>query len=204
MGQFFNLPNLVTMTGIAAGVGCALSAAAGAVPGALALLIVAGICDLFDGLLARRVVLTDQARLFGARLDSIADMASFGLAPSVLLYAAGLQSPLEVLLLILFTGCAAWRLAYFDTVGMTTTGTTSYYTGLPTTYVALVLPLMLLSGFLGAATMRVIAIVTAVTLAAAMVSSVKIPKPRGIWYLLFPLLAVVLLVVYVSLADRWG
>lgn len=77
------LPNLVTFTGLV----CAFSAVV------LALheeLTVAGVCiligyllDALDGALARRL---GVASAFGLQLDSLVDIVTFGVAPSVLVY----------------------------------------------------------------------------------------------------------------------
>lgn len=47
------------------------------------LIIAAAVCDLFDGLAARAL---DARSEFGKNLDSLADMVSFGVAPSIILF----------------------------------------------------------------------------------------------------------------------
>lgn len=53
------------------------------------LIILAGFFDLLDGMMAR---LTNGSSVFGVELDSLADIVSFGVAPSFMIYVFGLSS----------------------------------------------------------------------------------------------------------------
>ena len=48
-------------------------------------LIVSGICDLFDGTIARRCKRTKEEKAFGIELDSLVDVSSFIALPLVIL-----------------------------------------------------------------------------------------------------------------------
>ncbi len=69
--------------------------------------------DLFDGRVAR---LTRTQSEFGRQLDSLADLVSFGTAPTVLVYAWGLHrfGLTGLVLAFAYTACAATRLARFN------------------------------------------------------------------------------------------
>ncbi len=205
MLRFWNRANALTIAGLAAAVTGAGCAAEGRLAAANVCLVLSGLCDLFDGFLARRLVRSDEEKTFGARLDSVVDGCMFGVAPTVLLLASGMASVPERALLAFFAACAAWRLAYFDTVGLTAAieGDARFYTGLPTTFVALVLPVALLAGFLGALPLRIAANAAALGLALAMVSPLRIPKPGGKWYAVLLLLAIAMIGVYGALAGRY-
>jgi CDP-diacylglycerol---serine O-phosphatidyltransferase len=182
MLSFMNAANAVTLVGVAAGVVGIVLSSQGHVPWAALALIVSGYCDGFDGMLARRLTnRTDEQKAFGAHMDTIHDACAFGMAPVALLHAAGMKTPLEVAALVLFSCCAVWRLAYFDTVGLKEEpGGTRSFTGLPTTFTALVIPAALLAGLSGdAKVLRIAANVAAVGMAVAMVSPVRVPKPGG-------------------------
>jgi CDP-diacylglycerol--serine O-phosphatidyltransferase len=206
--RFLNAANAVTLCGLAAAVFSALLAAEGRLPAALIALIVSGLCDLFDGFVARKLQRTDEEKAFGAHLDSAVDACSFAVAPAVLLWGLGLRSAPERALLVFFACCAVWRLAYFDTVGLAPGDdpgrAAKYYTGVPTTYTALVLPLAALAGFAGAGALRVAAGAAALGLALAMVSPFKIRKPGGAWYAIFLALAVVMIGVYAACGARFA
>jgi len=77
------------------------------------LIVVAGFFDLLDGLLAR---LTDAEGPFGVQLDSLSDIVSFGVAPSVLVYAYALDvyAPLGTIVAALPALCGSVRLARYN------------------------------------------------------------------------------------------
>jgi CDP-diacylglycerol---serine O-phosphatidyltransferase len=197
--HFMNAANAITLLGACAGLAAAILAVQGKLPFALCAFAIAGLCDLFDGLVARKLTRTDEQKAFGARLDSLCDACVFGALPPFLFYAAGMTTPAELGVLAAFLCSAVWRLAYFDTVGLTD----GSYRGLPTTFVALVVPLAFLAGFDGASTLRVAANASAAALAVAMVAPFKLPKPGGVFYVIFPLLAIGVVVTYLSLGGRY-
>jgi CDP-diacylglycerol--serine O-phosphatidyltransferase len=196
MSRFIDAANLLSLAGLSAAVLSALLAANGRVRFAIVALSVSGLCDLFDGALARRLDRSPQAKQFGAALDLVVDGCSFGIAPAVLLNGVGLRSAPEIALLVAFVCCAAWRLAYFETVGLVLEQDVRYYHGLPTTFVALIVPLACLAGFYGEAPLRVAAALAAGGLALAMVSPVRIPKPTGRVLLAFPVIGVIFILTF--------
>jgi CDP-diacylglycerol--serine O-phosphatidyltransferase len=98
--------------------------------GAFALLLLALACDLADGAIARR----QRASPFGADLDSLADVVSFGVAPAVLGFTLGLRGVWDVVVLCAFVCCGASRLARFNVSHerlSAGTGKVRYYEGTP-------------------------------------------------------------------------
>ncbi len=77
------------------------------------LIILAGLFDLLDGMAAR---LTRGASLFGAELDSLCDVVSFGVAPAYLIYARILEGSgmFGLMISALPVMCSAVRLARFN------------------------------------------------------------------------------------------
>lgn len=77
------------------------------------LIVLAGLFDALDGLMAR---LTDSVSLFGVELDSLSDVVSFGVAPAYLVYAYGLAEfgVLGMIVASLPAVCGAVRLARFN------------------------------------------------------------------------------------------
>jgi CDP-diacylglycerol--serine O-phosphatidyltransferase len=101
--------------------------------GAASLLIAGSVVfDIADGAVAR---LVGAVSPFGLQFDSLADLVSFGLAPSLLVFAlfsAG-RDDLDALAWIacfLWVACAAIRLARFNTT-IDPTADKRYFTGLP-------------------------------------------------------------------------
>jgi CDP-diacylglycerol--serine O-phosphatidyltransferase len=188
--RFFDLANAISLVALLSAAACCWCSISRVPAFGVVALIVSGLADLLDGQVARRLARNDEQRRFGQRVDSLVDVCSFGLAPAALLYAIGLGEPLDLALLGAFLCCAAWRLAYFDTVGMETEGATRYFTGLPTTYVALVLPLVFLTVFAGKFWLLASLRVATFMLAIAMVSPFRCRKPGLIVYAFFLLLAI--------------
>lgn len=100
------------------------------------LIVLAGIFDALDGAMAR---LTNSSSEFGVELDSLADVVSFGAAPSFILYTAFFHEwgTAGVVLASLPALCGALRLARFNVqlVGFDK----DYFRGLPIPSAALVL-----------------------------------------------------------------
>ncbi len=121
------LPNLVTLGSLLCGVAAIMLATAEHFTPAAVVVLAAGALDLVDGALAR-LLPGDEG--FGATLDSVADIVSFGVAPALLLY-EGYLHPWPVLGWAVaggFVGCGAWRLARF-----TVAAKGPYFQGLPIT-----------------------------------------------------------------------
>lgn len=113
------LPSLLTLGNLLCGFHAVYFASKGTGEGYVAgawLVFCAMVFDAVDGKLAR---LTGASSRFGAELDSLADMVSFGVAPAFLVAAlsasAGLRHPRLVWLsCLVFAVCAALRLARFN------------------------------------------------------------------------------------------
>src|SRR5687767_3540938 len=67
--------------------------------------------DVFDGKVARS---RQQHSALGRELDSLADVISFGVAPAVLGFAAGLRGGWDAVILVYFVCCGVSRLARFN------------------------------------------------------------------------------------------
>jgi CDP-diacylglycerol--serine O-phosphatidyltransferase len=106
------LPNLITFGNLLCGVAAIMLAMDRHFILAPALICTAGILDVMDGALARRLRGHDP---FGEALDSLADIISFGIAPALIVYQRFLH-PWPVLGWIVagtYVVCGAWRLARF-------------------------------------------------------------------------------------------
>ncbi len=77
------LPNLLTTTALFSGFFAIISAMEGRFEQAAIAILIAMVFDGLDGRVAR---LTNTQSKFGAEYDSLADMVSFGLAPSLVMY----------------------------------------------------------------------------------------------------------------------
>ncbi len=98
---------------------------------AAAVTLVALMFDVLDGRIARW---RQKHSALGRELDSLADIISFGVAPAVLGFAAGLRAGWDWVALIYFVCCGVSRLARFnvtaeDLVG--DSGKVAYFEGTP-------------------------------------------------------------------------
>ncbi|MBR2961710.1 MAG: CDP-diacylglycerol--serine O-phosphatidyltransferase [Alistipes sp.] len=83
--KLFTIPNIVTLSNLTCGcLSIVSSLVYEDVQVAAALVVLAAVFDFFDGFTAR---LLKQYSEIGVQLDSLADMVSFGVAPSMALYA---------------------------------------------------------------------------------------------------------------------
>ena len=109
---------------------------------AIIALIVAGICDMLDGTIARMCKRTDEEKRFGIQLDSLADAINFGVLPIVIIIS------LMGISWINFIGCGIYvifgiaRLAYFNILAEENSDEPmKFYHGLPITSIAITMPL---------------------------------------------------------------
>lgn len=114
---------------------------------AVVCLMISGLCDMFDGKVARtKKNRTEDEKKFGIQIDSLCDAICFGVLPAVIGYSVGLNTPVDLPVLIIFPLCAVIRLAYFNVTEESrqkkTDETRKVYEGLPVTSVALIFPLI--------------------------------------------------------------
>lgn len=161
-------------------------------------LMVSGICDLFDGMVARRCKRTEEEKKFGIELDSLVDVISFIALPLAIALRAGLTCRWYLLLFSFFAVSGIARLAYFNVIDADSSGPVKYYTGLPVTYTALILPLVyLVHLFVQGIVFDLVFAFAYLFIAVFGLLKVKVIKPRGVWYGIFGLLAIGLITLYI-------
>ncbi|MDD2208664.1 MAG: CDP-alcohol phosphatidyltransferase family protein [Bacilli bacterium] len=113
---------------------------------ALICLMLSGLFDMFDGKVARTKKRNQREINYGIQIDSLADIIAFGVLPICIGFSLGIKSWYYLPICIAFTLGALIRLAYFNVneeeVSKTTAGRSTSFIGLPTTSVALILPLV--------------------------------------------------------------
>jgi CDP-diacylglycerol--serine O-phosphatidyltransferase len=145
VGKF--LPSALTLLGLCSGATAIWFALGGDWKAAVAAIICAAIFDTLDGKLAR---LFGVAGAFGAQLDSLADLVSFGIAPGVLVYLWTLYHARGAgwAFALVFCAASAIRLARFNVESGERDPSSpppSHFTGLPTPAAAclILLPMVL-------------------------------------------------------------
>ncbi|MGN0591970.1 MAG: CDP-alcohol phosphatidyltransferase family protein [Ruminococcus sp.] len=192
----------VFLTYIGAGaavIGCA-SALHGALTMAMICLIVSGVCDLFDGKVARMCDRDDLGKAFGVQIDSLADVVAFLILPSIYGYVATFTLPRwSKSIFVLYVLAGLIRLAWFN-LHATLDKPVPYYTGLPVTSAAIIFPVLHLLGFfIHGIPLHIIMAVTVSAMAVMFVARVRIPKFTGIWYAFCSVAAVVMIAVFIVL-----
>jgi CDP-diacylglycerol--serine O-phosphatidyltransferase len=139
------LPGLFTVGNLSLGFFAVLSSLLGtpsAFDAAARAIGFAIVFDMFDGRIARATGTTSE---FGKQFDSLADVISFGVAPSVLAFSWGVRSfystePglhrnvywLGMIVCAVFVTSCAWRLARFNIQGMAPGTESRFFVGMPT------------------------------------------------------------------------
>lgn len=113
-GGIYLLPNLFTTASLFAAFYSIIASMKGNYEAAVIAIFIGMIADGLDGRIAR---LTNTQTAFGAQYDSLSDMVTFGVAPSILLYGWILHQFGKVgwVVAFVYTACVALRLARFNT-----------------------------------------------------------------------------------------
>lgn len=108
------VPSLFTLTSLFFGIWSIVLASQGSFYLASWWIVVAGVLDMLDGLSAR---MSSTDTRFGAQLDSLVDIVSFGVAPAALIYFLEFAAlgPYAWVFSYAFVVCAALRLARYNT-----------------------------------------------------------------------------------------
>ena len=115
--------------------------------GSILCLLVAGICDAFDGTVARtKKNRTEDEKTFGIQLDSLCDVVSFGVFPAFLCHCLGVETIVGIIILCIYCICAVIRLAFFNVQEakrqQVEEGCGKSYRGLPVTSISIIFPLL--------------------------------------------------------------
>ncbi len=206
---FYGASVLLTYIGLAFSVTGMVLAFLGHIPAAVMCLILAGVCDMFDGTVARACKRSDLEKKFGIQIDSLVDTVSFGVFPIILGISMGFTSKLNILVYIIYGLAAVIRLAYFNVLTEEKTvfnkkkkEKVSYYFGLPVTSIAIILPFTYnLNIFMHPRVfVKAYPLVMLMT-AILFVLNIKIKKPTGLWYVICSILAVIEIAI-ISAAMR--
>lgn len=157
-------------------------------------MIVAGVCDMFDGKVARMCKRDKEEKMFGIELDSLADTIDFVVFPCVFGFALGLNNWYHVLGYILLAMAGVHRLAYFNvmTYSRNDDGPVKFYSGLPVTSTSITVPLLyVISTFISCSAYHISYIILIYLTALLFVLNIKVPKIKGVAYPIVAIIAIV-------------
>ena len=177
---FYDYTVILTYLGFSSGMIGIFLAITGNTFWAVMCLMFSGLCDMFDGRVARtKKKRTNEERHFGIQLDSLSDLVCFGVLPAIIGYSLGIKNTYLIPLIVIYPLAALIRLAYFNVLEITRNSSTPVkeYTGLPVTSSALIFPfLYIFRKFLGEYFVLIYGIVLFVV-AVLFISKIKIKKP---------------------------
>ncbi|MFV1983128.1 MAG: CDP-diacylglycerol--serine O-phosphatidyltransferase [Thiohalomonadales bacterium] len=196
------LPNLFTTAALFCGFYAIIAAMQNHFIVAAIAIFIAMLLDGLDGRVAR---LTNTQSDFGAQYDSLADLISFGLAPSLVMYQWSLLNMGKAgwLVAFIYAATAALRLARFNTqVG---TADKNYFQGLPSPAAAAIVAGAVWVGQDYNVTGRLVdiaAMIVTVTAGLLMVSNIRYHSFKAIDFKgkipFFLLLMIMLVIVFIS------
>lgn len=171
-------------------------------------LLLSGLCDAFDGRVARRKKdRSEMEKKYGIQIDSLADIIAFGVLPACIgealstlgPYVAGVRrlnfsSPevrtfvrlLVILVMLFYVLAALIRLAYFNVVEeerqKTEGGSRKTYEGLPVTSAALIFPVIMVLQYVLPVDITLVYYIAMLVTGALFISRIRVIKPgfRGI------------------------
>jgi CDP-diacylglycerol--serine O-phosphatidyltransferase len=176
------VPSVLTLLGLCSGATAIRFGLEGDWRHAVVAIVAAMVFDMLDGRAARAFGADTR---FGAQLDSLVDLVSFGVAPGVVVFMWSLRDMSEAgwIAVLLFCACSAIRLARFNIQSAIArdegaTQAHPYFTGLPMPAAALlVVTPMLLSFQIGDAIVRAPGFVSIVMVSASALMVSKLPTP---------------------------
>ncbi len=163
-------------------------------------LLFSGLCDLFDGRIARmKKNRTDREKVFGIQIDSLCDLVCFGVFPGVLGYSFGFNYGLGLVSAIAIILAAVIRLGYFNTIEQERQAATSEkrheYRGLPVTTVAIILPIIYIAiGLVGKTLFPTIFQICLIIIALLFLIKFKVKKPQMLGVVLLILIGTIILI----------
>ena len=202
---FYDYTVILTYLSLLSAVTGMVQASRGAFGAAILCLAASGVCDMFDGIVARsKKNRTDDEKSFGIQIDSLCDLVAFGVLPACIGMSLIRTSPILVdwvgnskdnllwmcvvialfSVLALYVLAALIRLAYFNVTEeerqRTEGGTRKDYTGLPVTSAALIFPIVMLFKYVGGEALDLSFIYFPVALITGFLflSKIRIPKPH--------------------------
>ncbi|MBW2654205.1 MAG: CDP-alcohol phosphatidyltransferase family protein [Deltaproteobacteria bacterium] len=190
-----DLPNLCSLAGLL----CALLGIYFAVlknfPAAIIGMIWAVLFDWGDGIIARKIKgRTNEQKDYGAQLDSLIDMVSFGICPAVFLLSYGNFSPWFLPGAFVIVATSAIRLSYFNIFGLVNSTT---YKGLALdNNVILFAFVFLFEPFFSPAFFSILLYIMFMIMAGFNLSPLRTPKFSGKWFYILIIYTVVLTIIY--------
>lgn len=165
-------------------------------------LALSGLCDMFDGKIARtKKNRTEDEKNFGIQIDSLCDVVCFGVFPAMICYCLGVNTPAGVAALIFYSIASVIRLAYFNVTEAKrqtqTEENRKYYQGLPITSMAIILPFLYLMRRYYMIHFLIVIHIAVIIVGLLFILNIKVKKPQN------PVRILLVVVVALALAKMF-
>ena len=141
---YYNYTVILTYAGMLAGFTGIVCAMEKRFSPALVCLLIAGVCDMFDGAIASTRERDASERRFGIQIYSLSDLVCFGVLPAAFVCGLGEGNYACFGIAGIYLLCTLIRLAHFNVLEeerqQSDAGRRAYYMGLPVTTMAMLLP----------------------------------------------------------------
>jgi phosphatidylserine synthase len=176
-----DLPNICSLIGLLCSTYAIYFAILGNFSAAMIGLIWATFFDWCDGIIARRMKgRTKDQGDFGGNLDSLIDIITYGICPSVILLSYGDFNPWYIPGAFVILAAGVLRLSYYNVFGLVDE---TNYRGFPVDNNVIILVfLFLFQGLFSPAVFGVILYALLMIFAALNVAPIKTPKLAGRWF----------------------
>lgn len=174
---------------------------------AILCLALSGLCDMFDGKIARsKKNRTEEEKLFGMQIDSLCDVICFGAYPAMICFLLGVRGLVGWLLICFYCVCSVIRLGYFNVLEtkrqQVEDGANKYYHGLPITSMAIVLPLIfMLQVFISNAAFIVVLHVSLFVVGLLFIVDFRLKKPSNMVLVLLVLIVAVAVIIVILFSN---
>ena len=146
-------------------------------------MIIAAVCDMFDGKIARHLKNRKEIEKdFGVQIDSLADVVCFIAIPAITLYFFGLNEIYQIILLAFYVVCGIIRLAYFNVAMSDKNKAIEYYQGLPVPVSVAIFGLVWLLLKVFNFDVKLVYTVLVPIVGLLHISKIRIRKYTGLWF----------------------
>jgi CDP-diacylglycerol--serine O-phosphatidyltransferase len=151
---FYDYTVILTYASLASAILGIFEASKGNLRLAVLCIIGSGLCDMFDGVVARsKKNRTQDQKNFGIQIDSLVDVIAFGVTPAAVFYFHGVNSTLGVAILIFYVMCGVIRLGFFNVLetkrqsNPEESACLKAFRGMPITFSAIITPIVCFIGW---------------------------------------------------------
>ena len=162
-------------------------------------MLLAAVCDMFDGKVARSIKdRSEMDKCFGVEIDSLADIIAFIVVPALTIHKIGLNEYYQLVILTLYVICGIVRLAYFNVAMSNKDTAIKEYRGLPVPVSVFIFGLVWLLAkvvpFIKTNEVMIFTILVPIV-GYLHISKIKIKKITGNWFYIAVTILVALLII---------